>query len=164
VPRKGHSGKPLPTALVAQMRDEYVAEQNISKIAKKFGISQPTIDKYRREDRWDEYAERIKKRTAELSIEKLAKNNAKHVLLLDSYLSLQAKALVREQNNEKHELSILGIDKAVRCLQLLLGNPDSRVDANRKLSIYDLADELEGVDEQVLRDRIKNLRNGAGKD
>lgn len=108
------------------MRDEYVADPNLRKIARKYGVHEETVRNYCRDDKWREYAARIHERTADLSIEKIAKANVKHIQLLDGYLELQAKALNREKRNKKHPLSILGVDKAVRCKQLLLGNPDSR--------------------------------------
>ena len=59
---------------------------------------------------------------------------------------------------------VMGVDKALRVRQLLAGRPDSRNEESKLVDIYSVADELEGVDEQALRDRIARLRNGAGKD
>ena len=136
--RQTNSGKRLSRRTIAKMRMAYAYNKNIEKIARDYGVSPITVAKYRDEDNWDEFAEAIQAKAREKAIDSAAELNRNEILILQAYISLMGEkleAIVDPKSKADIEFSITGLDRAARCKQLLMGNPDSRQDGGDPLDI-----------------------------
>ena len=163
MPRKGKSGKPVSREEVAQWRDEYVVSKNCTEIAAKYQRDVHTIIKYRDEEKWDEYAEKIEQRTDELAINQTAKRRAKALVMVNAALSKMAKDLA---NKDTIAFSSTELDRLLRLAEYLTGNPDSRNESILKgASIDDAIDLIAGTQSlEQIEAEIARLEGSQGKD
>jgi len=163
VPGTKKSGIPVSREKRNEMRESYVKDRNCARISQEFRVSEPTVRKYRDEDKWDEYAEKIEQKTDELTINQTAKRRAKALVMVNAALSKMAKDLA---GKDTIAFSSAELDRLLRLAEYLAGNPDSRNESILKgASIDDAIDLIAGTQSlEQIEAEIARLEGGAGKD
>ena len=100
----------------------WCAKQSVNYVAEKTGLCRATVDRFRKEDKWDERLERIKLEAQIIADAKSSKRVARNLEIIKF---LKEKIVLRVSKDET-EGHVSDVPALIKTEELLVGNPDSR--------------------------------------
>lgn len=136
----------------------YCEKQCVRFVAKKCRVSETTVRKYRKKDKWDARVEEVKADTRQKTDAQIANSL---VLRISQYEKILDEFM--PHLSPKHIRSIKDIGTLERLIMFLRGEPDSRPDTSADMpnELKPLLDKLRGNPDlcEQLGDRVADLVN-----
>lgn len=103
----------------------YADRQSVHEVAKKYGVSHRTVERYRRLERWDERAAEIREEARRAADYSIAEAMADSLRLVRSFKAKLAEA-VEAKTITGADVSVLDVEKIVRLEAFILGAAETR--------------------------------------
>ena len=145
-------GKPLEDKKLEEMFRVFCDTETIGSVSVQCGVAEPTVRKYRVSENWDKRLADIKNRAHKKADTQISTQKAKWIQSFSAILHTGLNELIEKiQDKDPLKLSVSDLDRIVRLLAFIDGQPDSRPDVPGSTNINIL-----GIDDSN-RDKYKSI-------
>lgn len=150
-PKPAGWGKTLKPDKIQAMKKAWLIHRNDSTVSKLLTVSKVTIRKYKKLGNWQALADKADEKVNQAIVEKASKNTIDNINIIEDVKNWIYITLKKLYESNSFEPTVGDLDKALRLIEFLKGNPDSRPDSSVTLNqvVNNLsdktADELRGM-------------------